>query len=163
VTKRYLKQNHKFGIEIPTTWNDCVRLDKDTNNTLWQDAVHKEMKNVRIAFNILNGEAAVPPTYQQITCHMIFDVKLEDFRRKARFMAGGHTTETTHAMNYANVVSRESVRIALTLADLNDLEVKMVDIENAYLAAPITDNVWCILNPDFGEDAGKKSLVVRAL
>jgi hypothetical protein len=34
VTKRYLNRNHKFGIEIPATWNGCVRLDKENNNTL---------------------------------------------------------------------------------------------------------------------------------
>jgi hypothetical protein len=50
----------------------------------------KEMENVRIALQILNGEEAVPPTYQDIRCHMIFDAKMEDFRRKARFVAGGH-------------------------------------------------------------------------
>jgi hypothetical protein len=38
---------------------------------------------------------------------------------------------------YATVVSRESVRIALTLAVLNDLKVKTADIENAYLTAPV--------------------------
>jgi hypothetical protein len=37
---------------------------------------------------------------------MIFDVKIEDFRLKARFFAGGHTTDTPHAMPYASVVSR---------------------------------------------------------
>jgi hypothetical protein len=40
---------------------------------------------------------------------MIFDVKMEDFRRKARFVSGAHTTDTPHAMTYAIVVSRESV------------------------------------------------------
>jgi hypothetical protein len=33
-----------------------VRLDKENGNTLWQDKVRKDMKNVRIAFKILNGE-----------------------------------------------------------------------------------------------------------
>jgi hypothetical protein len=96
------------------------------------------MKSVRIAFKILNGDAAVPPTYHQITCHKIFDVKMEDFRRKARFVAGGHRTDTPYAMTYASVVSRELVRIALTLVVLNDVEVNMADIENAYLTVPIT-------------------------
>ena len=128
VTKRYHKRTHKFGIEVPKSWDDCVRLDKENDNTLWQDAVRKEMKNVRIAFRIMNGDEVIPPTFQEIRCHMIFDVKMEDFRRKARFVAGGHTTDTPHAMTYASVVSRESVRIALTLAALNDLEVKMADI-----------------------------------
>jgi hypothetical protein len=72
---------------------------------------------------------------------------MEYFRRKARFVAGGHTTDTPHTMTYASVVSRESVRIALTLAALNDLDVKMDDIENSYLTAPITEKVWTVLGP----------------
>jgi hypothetical protein len=94
VTKRYHKRTHKFGIEVPKNWDDCVRLDKENGNTIWQDAVRKEMKNVRIASNIINGEESIPPTYQETRCHMIFDVKMEDFRCKARFVASGHTTET---------------------------------------------------------------------
>jgi hypothetical protein len=106
VTKRYHKRTHKFGIKVPKSWYDYVKLDKENDNTLWQDAVRKEMKNFRIAFKILNGEELVPPTYQEIRCHMIFDVKMEYFRRKARFVAGGHTTDNPHAMTYASVVSR---------------------------------------------------------
>jgi hypothetical protein len=99
-------------------------MDKENDNTLWQDTVRTEMKNARIAFKILNGEESAPPTYQEIHCHMIFDVKMEYFRRRARFAAGGHTTNTPHAMKYASVVSRESVRTALTIAALNDVDVK---------------------------------------
>jgi hypothetical protein len=88
---------------------------------------------------------------------------MEDFRLNTRFVAGGHTTDTPHSMTYANVVSRESVRIALTLDALNDLDVKMADIENAYLTAPITEKVWTVLGPEFGDDAGKRALIVRAL
>jgi hypothetical protein len=56
VTKRYHKHTHNFGIEVPNRWDDCVRLDKENGNTLWQDEVREYMKNVRIAFKILNGE-----------------------------------------------------------------------------------------------------------
>jgi hypothetical protein len=153
VSKRCHKRTHKFGIEVPKSWDDCVKLDKENDNTLWQDSVRKEMKNVRIAFTILNGEESVLPIYQEIRCHMIFDVNMEDFRRNARFVAGGHTTDTPHAMPYASVVSRESVSIALTLAALNDVDVKMADIENAYLTALIMDKVWTVLIPEFGDDA----------
>jgi hypothetical protein len=90
---------------------------------------------------------------------MIFDVKMEDFRRNARFVAGGHTTDTPHAMAYASFFPREYVRIALTLAALNDLDVKMADIENAYLMAPLTEKVWTVLGPEFGDDAGKRALI----
>jgi hypothetical protein len=69
-TKRYHKRTHKFGIEVPNSWDDCVRLDADNWNTTWQDAVQKEMQNVRVAFEILNGDKAIPPTYQEIFCHI---------------------------------------------------------------------------------------------
>jgi hypothetical protein len=52
VTNLYHKRTHKFGIEVPKSWDDCARLDKENENTLWQDAVRKEMKNVQIAFKI---------------------------------------------------------------------------------------------------------------
>jgi hypothetical protein len=94
---------------------------------------------------------------------MIFDVKMEDFRRNARFVAGRYTTDTPHAMTYSSVVSRESVITTLTLAALNDLDVKMADIENAYLTAPITEKVWTVLRPEFGDDAVKRALIVRSL
>jgi hypothetical protein len=48
---------------------------------------------------------------------MIFGINMEDFRGKARFIAGGHTTDTTHAMTYASFVSKESLKIALTLVN----------------------------------------------
>ena len=94
---------------------------------------------------------------------MVFDVKMEDFRRKARYVAGGHMTETPATLTYASVVSRESVRIALTMAALHDLEVKTGDIKNAYLTAPVAEKIWTVCGPEFGPDQGKRALIVRSL
>ena len=47
---------------------------------------------------------------------------------KARLVAGGHTIAAPATITYSSVVSREKVRIALPLAELNDVEVKMADI-----------------------------------
>jgi hypothetical protein len=46
--------------------------------------------------------------FQEIGCHIVFDIKM-DFTRKARFCAGGHTTDTPAVMMYSSVVSRDSV------------------------------------------------------
>ena len=78
-------------------------------------------------------------------------------------VAGGHMTEAPAVLTYSSVVSRETVRIALTLAALNDLEVKANDVQNAFPTAPCEEKVWTILGPEFGADAGKKVLIVRAL
>jgi hypothetical protein len=132
---------------------------------LWQEAVRKEMSKVRVAFQVMDDNEVPPPTFQEIRCHLIFDVKMENFQHKARLVAGGHTPpETPASITYASVVSRESVRIALTLTALNDLEVKTANIENAYLTAPVVgEKIWCRLGPEFGGDPGKKTLIVRAL
>jgi hypothetical protein len=145
---------------VPKAFADCLRIDKENGNTWWQDAVCKEMAKVRIAFQVIGNNENPPPTYQEIQCHLIYDVKMENFQRKAWFVAGGHTTEMPDSITYASVVSRESVRIALTLAALNDLEVKTTDIENAYLTAPVGEKICCRLGPEFGREAGKKALIV---
>jgi hypothetical protein len=38
------------------------------------------------------------PNYKEIHCPVIDYVKMEDFWRKAHFIAGGHTTDTPHDM-----------------------------------------------------------------
>ena len=50
---------------------------------------------------------------------MIFDIKMGDFRRKARLVAGGHVTEPPATITYSSVVLRETVFIAFTVIALN--------------------------------------------
>ena len=84
-------------------------------------------------------------------------------RRNARLIAGGHSTEASATITYASVVSRETVRIALLLAGLMELEVKNADIENAYITAPCTEKIFTVLGPEFGKDEGMIAFVVQAL
>ena len=81
------------------------------------------MKNVRVAFNILHGDDKIPPAYQFMMCHMLFDIKINDFNRKAQYVSGGHMTEPPSSITYPSVVSREIIRIALTMSEINDLEI----------------------------------------
>ena len=88
---------------------------------------------MRVTFEEFEGDKSqLPPVYQEVGCHMIFDIKMgESFRRKARMVSGGHTTETPDALTYASVVSSDSVRIVLTIAALNDLKILTCYIQNA--------------------------------
>jgi hypothetical protein len=159
---RAIKKNQKFGIIIPQTVEDALRIDKETGTTYWSDATAKEMKNNRIAFQFLHLDENIPQGYKYIRCHMNFEVKM-DFTRKARFVAGGHMTDPPPFLTYSTVVSRDSVRIGFLLTALNNLDLVSIDIGNAYLQAKTKEKVYTIAGPEFGELQGQKVLIVRAL
>lgn len=70
-----LGQDPKFGICIPKSVEEARQLDLENGDTLWWDAICREMKNVRIAFEEFEGgESAIPIGYQKINCHIIFDI-----------------------------------------------------------------------------------------
>ena len=94
-----------------------------------------EMYNIGIAFEILEDLKTAPAGYTKVSGHLIWSVKM-DFTRKARWVLDGHKTPDPVGSKYAGVVSRESVRIAFTCAALNDLDVCIADIRNAYLQSP---------------------------
>ena len=163
IKTRAKKSTHKYGIEIPTSVEHAYELDKRNSNTFWQDAIKKEMHNVGIAFEILEDGEQVPVGWKSASGHLVFDVRMT-FERKARWVLDGHKTAKPTGSTYAGVVSRESVRIALTYAALNDLDVTAADIRNAYLQAPSSQKDYIICGPEFGlENVGKKALIRRAL
>ena len=121
------------------------------------------MTNVAVAFHILGHGEEAPVGYEYINSHLIFDVKM-DFRRKYRFVAGGHTISMPTESTYAGFVSRESVRIAFNLAALNDLDIFAADIQNTYLTSPCGEKIIFTCEPEFrSEHKGKTEVVVRAI
>jgi len=130
---------------------------------LWMDALWKEMEAVRIAFEVQDADVKHLPGYKKIPWHIIWDVKM-DFTRKARYVAGGHRTDPPKVLTYSSVVSRESVRMALFVAALNDLGVRLTDIGNAYLTAATTERCYVVAGDEFGPELkGRILKIVRAL
>ena len=136
VRSHYHKQTHKFGFKIPKTVKQALEIDKEDGNTLWQDAIVKEMANVKVAFKILPDGSKEQVGHQYMDCHLVYKIKLDGFHRKARLVARGRMTKAPAVMTYASVISRETMHIALTITALNDLEVKASDVQNAYLTTP---------------------------
>jgi hypothetical protein len=94
---------------------------------------------------------------------MLFDIKMDGLQRKARLVAGGHTTETPASITYSSVVTRDSVRIAFLIAALNDLDILAADIGNAYLNAPCREKIWTVAGKEFGSNEGTVMIIKRAL
>lgn len=170
VKSKYWRTTHKFGIRLPHSAQEAYELDRQNGNDLWARAISKEMSRVQVAYEPRDdldiaecraGRQLVG--YQEIDCHLIFDIKINDLTRKARFVAGGHTTKTPDVNTYSSVVSRESVRLAFLVAALNDLDVFACDISNAYLNAPCSEKIWFVGGPEMGENQGKVMVITRAL
>ena len=168
-TTKYWRVQEKLGIKVPKTLAQAYALDQQNGNTLWQDAIAKEMRHVLPAFKDANCTLEEVKAhlklvgYQRIRCHLVFDVKM-DFTRKARFVAGGHVTDPPEFSTYSSVVSRETVRIAFLLAALNGLAVCAADIGNAYLNADCAEKIYTVAGKEFGAMLeGKVLIVAKAL
>jgi len=72
-----------------------------------------------------------------------------DLTRNARLLAGGHQNPSvkSHA-SYSSVASRDSIRLCFMLAALNELDILMGDVGNAYLNAPNKERVHVICGPE---------------
>ena len=132
VTHRLPKRAMKFGIEIPGSVEEARKLDKQNGNDFWDKAIKKELKNVLVAFKLLEDDEHLPVGSKEIPYHIIFDVKF-DLTRKACLVAGGHRNkEVLSHLTYFTVASRDSVRLAFFLASLNQLNLMSCDIGNAF-------------------------------
>jgi hypothetical protein len=153
---------------------EALAIDEASITDLWRKAINKEMARVKVAWKTRedgltpaqqarDGNASDLIGFQEIlACHIIFDIKM-DFSRKARFVAGGHTTTAPSSMTYSSVISRDSIRLAFLIAALNDLDIMLCDLENAYLNAPCREKIWFEGGIECGEDYGKVCIVVHSL
>lgn len=90
-TTRYMRTTHKFGVELPKTVEEAMALDEKNGNTLWIDALKKEMSKVSVTFDpkegytpdqVRNGKIEELRNFQEINCHIIWDCKMS-LERKA--------------------------------------------------------------------------------
>jgi hypothetical protein len=97
------------------------------------------------------GEIKALVGHQQIRCQLVFDVKLgEGFHKKAQLVALGNRMQTPATLTYSSIVSRDSARIALTAAALNELDTLVCNMEGACLTAKCREKVWIEAGPEFG-------------
>ena len=67
--------------------------------------------------------------------------------QNSRWMKYGHRTPEPENSTYADVVSLDSGRVALTYAALDLLDVCTCDIQNAYLQIPSSVKHFIICDP----------------
>ena len=75
----------------------------------------------------------------------------------------GHKIYGRSSVTYSNVVSRESVRIILTIEDLNDVDLKEAGTKASFLTAPNKEKFWLETGKEFGYTEENLSIEIKAL
>ena len=150
---------YMFGFLIPRDYKHALELDKLNGNSRWYDATKLELQQI-MDYHVFEdkGEAKYdpktkriingPPGYQKIRVHLVFATK-HDGRHKARLVAAGNLTPDPVESIYSGVVSTRSLRIAIFLAKLNDMELWGADIGNAYLEATTKEKLYIVAGQEF--------------
>ena len=158
-----LRPRFKYGYQVPRNHTEAMWIDEKEGNAKWRDSEELEIGQLKEyeSFKSLGKGAILPDGYTIIPCHFVYDIK-HDGRHKARFVAGGHRTETPIDSTYSGVVSLPGIRLVTFLAELNDLELWGTDIGNAYLESYTSEKVAFIAGPEFGELEGHLMIIIKA-
>ena len=125
----------KYGVQLPYTAQEVYDLEEANVNTLWHDALNKEMEKLKVASDIMPDGKKPPVHYCKASGYMIFYGRMT-LEQKATEVKNGQKHSQPYWLTFAGVVSREIIRISLTCSSLNDLTFLGADIQNAYMQTP---------------------------
>ena len=82
---RAIAPKYMFGVRIPKNYDEALQLDRENGNTLWADAIRKELEFL-MSYNTFKdlghkSTAEIPTGHKMIRCHGIYAVK-HDLRHK---------------------------------------------------------------------------------
>jgi hypothetical protein len=143
----------KFGIQVPRNHDQAMEIDQMNGNRLWRDGEERELEQIdeyEAFMDMGTCTKLVPTGYKKIRVHIVYDIKVT-LQRKARLVADGQLTDTPVDSVYSSVVSLRGLKIALFLAELNQLEAWCTDVGNAYLEAYTDEKVFIIAGNEFGD------------
>ncbi len=108
-----MKSREKFGIKIPNNTKQALLFDKLNGNNKWGDAIAKEMAGLErlkcFQFYGPNQKFSKNEGWQYAPIHMIFDVKQQDLRYKARLVVGGHVVDSSDHITYSSFI-KEAIK-----------------------------------------------------
>ena len=55
VKTKYWKTTHKYGVRLPKSVEEALRIDAETGTTFWSNAVKKEMSKAQVAYEEMEG------------------------------------------------------------------------------------------------------------
>jgi Reverse transcriptase (RNA-dependent DNA polymerase) len=121
-----------------------------------------ELESVHSYNVFIDKGSTVPAGYRKIPVHLVFDVK-HDGQHKAHLVADRHLTDVPLESVHSGVVSLQGIHILVFLSEVNKLELWATDIENAYLKATTSEEVYIITGSEYGGLKGHVLVINKAL
>ena len=153
-------RKYKHGWEVPRDYAHALQLDIHNGNNKWKEATDLEFKQIK-EYQVFKdfGKAVydkntitnAPKGHQKIRVHFVFDVK-HCGKFKARLVVDGHLTKEWR-----------NLRLAMFLAELNNLELWGADVGNAYLHTLTREKLYIVGGPEFEELQGHVLVMYKAL
>ena len=155
----------KYGIQVSRTVKQAYELDEKNGNNFWRDAIDLEMSTLYdLKCFEFKEKGFIPDSpYQMTNLRIIFDVKADTLRSKARLVAGGHLIDPLDHQVCSSTVKGISVRILHVIAHSQNLKALCGDISNAFVTATTPEQVYCIAGPEFGQKQGMTVIIKKAL
>ena len=129
-------------VPIPSTRRQAMR---SAHAEYWMAAEMNEMKSLQEhgTWEIIDRPT---DSFNLVTCKWVYDVKVKNGivqRFKARLVARGFTQEygIDYEATYSSVVRFKAIRVLLALAASEDFELELMDVQTAYLNAPLKERV----------------------
>lgn len=141
--------------EIPQTYREAI--EDPVHGQKWKEAVDRELAALA-SFNTWRLED-LPAGKNLVSSRWVFSLKKDQQGRivkfKARLVARGFSQRkgVDFEETFAPTVKYDSLRMALAIATAEDLEIHQVDVENAYLAADLEEEIF--LDPPEGVQVPK--------
>ena len=128
----------------PYNYRDIFKLN---DKIQWLNSVKEELNNMR-KLNVYTIVKSVPNGSNVISSRWVFKYKRDPngniTKRKARLVAKGYTQEygVDYKETFAPTLKQDTIRIITVLAVQNNFNIKQIDINSAYLNAPLKEVIY---------------------
>ena len=115
----------------------------------WLAAMHEELEALK-AKEVYEEVSELPPGRKAVQCKWVLRIKRDKdgqiSRFKGRLVAKGFTQVfgQDFTFTFAPVARWDSIRSILCIAALKDYELRHIDVKNAYLNAPLQEEIYMV-------------------
>ena len=115
----------------------------------WLAAMHEELEALK-AKDVYKEVSELPPGRKAVQCKWVLHIKRDKDRQishfKGRLVAKGFTQifGQDFTFTFAPIARWDSIRSILCIATLNNYKLPHIDVKNAYLNAPLQEEIYMI-------------------